>query len=265
MSKQIGNKDFYSVYDLKNPSVIEYFNEQNYKNYDGWTVYSNFFVHPDGPKISNDLWHVRCREFAHWGTSDWASVETLNSAFFDDSIKFYAYFYFSTWNLLNEFTAIDLQYRRCVAKAFVERWPDNWNNNINVIGFLRTEFRQFVDYIGDNFDYEGQSWIDHQKDFLLAHLDTINSPTEIQLTDPSVVYFPDKNDEIKAAYTCYRTYDGWFGYVFKPYCENPIKKEGDTWMYHDGHGYVPVEYVSKYVESIPNKIYVAQATECTEV
>lgn len=256
MSRQLGDNDFYSIYDFQDQTVIDFFDEQRTKKYNNWEVFSVFYVHPDGPKVSDDWWAVNTREFAHEGWYRWATVKTMNSAFFDDSIKFYAYFYFSNWKYLKVFTEIDVQYRRCVAKAFVERWSEKYGN---LIAFLRTEFREFVDYIDRSFDYEGKKWIDEQKSSILSEL--LDIPSEIKLTDPSVVYFPDKNDEIKAAYTCYRTYDGWFGYVFKPYCENPIKKEGDTWMYHDGHGYVPVEYVSKYVESVPNKIDVAQATE----
>lgn len=255
-SKQLGDNDFYSIYDFQDQTVIDFLSDQRIHRIGNWAVFESFYVHPDGPKVSDDFWSLNSHELAQKDWHDWASVETVNSAFFDDSIKFYANFYFSNWKYLKEFTAIQVEYRQCVAKAFVERWPEEYGTPL---AFLRTEFREFVDYINRSFDYEGKKWIDEQKSSILSELSDI--PSEIRLTDPSVVYFPDKNDEIKAAYTCYRTYDGWFGYVFKPYCEKPIKKEGDTWMYHDGHEYVPVEYVSKYVESVPNKIDVAQSTE----
>ena len=220
----LGDNDFYSIYDFQDQSVIDFFSDQRIHRIGNWEVFESFYVHPDGPKVSDDFWSLNSHEFAHRGWYDWASVETVNSAFFDDSIKFYANFYFSNWKYLKEFTAIQVDYRQCVAKAFVKRWPEEYGTPL---AFLRTEFREFVDYIDRSFDYEGKKWIDEQKSSILSVLSDI--PSEIQLTDPSVVYFPDKNDEIKAAYTCYRTYDGWFGYVFKPYCENPIKKEGDTY------------------------------------
>lgn len=258
--KILGEDDFYSIYDMEDPEVIKTIEESDTMDQPhpiGYTIYKDFFVHPDGPKVSNDYWHGGSYHLARgtdWNNDDvWVAVETSLT----DEATIVCKFVYTDWDNLktcklteDAFLSLNnnnlkMDYRKCIAKNFVARVSeDDPNVEYTPLFFLRTEFEEFVEYTGMDMNYERRRVITHQKTYILTRMTDV--PWHVPITEDKLINFnlTGLNSLYEQLIRYDRTYDEWFGFCFSPYNVTPLKLKNGEW-----------QYVSQVLDHLPFLVY----------
>ena len=245
--KILGKNDFYSIYDMEEPEVIKIIEESDtiYQPYPGaYTIYKDFFVHPDGPKVSDDYWHGGSYHLGRGGDWNGHNVWIAAETSLTDEATIVCRFTYTDWNILKNckltedaFSSLNnddlkMDYRKCIAKNFIARISDDDPNvDYTLLFFLRTEFREFSEYTGMDINYERRRVITHQKTYILTRMTDV--PWHVPITESELINFniTGLNSLYKELIRYDRTYDEWFGFCFSPYNATPLKLKNGVWEY----------------------------------
>lgn len=245
MSRKIwGDTDYYSTTELfknKGKDVDSYMPDVNKVTNDFFVLFSRRFDSADNPFRCWIEWDGYI-SFSIPFNVDQNHVENLSD----------------WWDFITHPENIEVDDRRCILYSFFNTYKEQPNNQTyvhtiqdKIIYFLRDDWFKIETYLDIDLPVENfqSEWTTNQISTICQKIEEKDVPLEIRKTDLHYIDPGTTYPEITKSFFSYdRTYDGWFGYIFKPNQSTNKFLSYDTYhSYENGIGRdIPTVRISRW-------------------